>query len=334
MTDYSQIDYFANEDNFALKQSVVSVPVYTNTSDKSIVTIAIPTCQRARTLKDAIESALSQKEFDAFEVMVVDDNGGREDETERLMSSYRNHPKVSYYKNSKNLAMAGNFNRIFELAKTEYIVILHDDDILSPDYLRIIIPFVENHDADIVSVDSVLWDEANKPCPSFKNKEKASYVRMKPSYMFNLCRCLPTGLFIKKKVGLIDGGFDERFHPSVDYVFLAKAIFKYNAYKYQDGLMIYRWAENVSIKLEAQKLFIFVDHYFKLQFGKRLKYPKWFIRFVCRKDADIRYKRICEDFGEQQIILEGKRLKYPSILKRICYKIYDIIDSKRYRLGW
>lgn len=333
MTDFSKIDFFVNEDNFSKKKDVPSTPVFVNTCESSKVTIAIPTCKRIRTLKDTIESALSQKDFNSYEVLVVDDNSEREDETEQFMSSYKNHPKVSYYKNSKNLGQAGNCNRIFELSKTELIVILHDDDILSPYYLNTIIPFAIRHDADIVSVDSIFWDEARKTRPTFKNEGKASYIRIRPAYMFNLSRCLPTGMLIKKQVGFNEGGFDERFHLSLDYVFIEKAVFKYKVYKYKEGLLIYRWEINSSMKLDNQINFIYVDHYFKKQLGNNLRYPKWFVKFVCKKDAQIRYKRIYEDYGEQEIYLEGERLHKPSLANRILYKIYDITDYYRYRFG-
>lgn len=331
--DFSQIDFFSYEDNFSKKKDVISVPVFLHSCGKAVVTIAIPTCNRSRTLKDALESALEQNGFDDFCVTVVDDNGVRDDETEQLMAQYRTHPRVSYYKNSGNLAMAGNFNRIAELSETEYIVILHDDDILSPNFLRKIYPFAISHDADIVTVDSITWEEINEKRPFFEDKANASFVRMKPAYMFNLCRCLPTGMLIKRSVVYNEGGFDARLHPSIDYIFLVKSFFNYKAYRYKEKLLIYRWSENVSIKLESQKLFIYIDHYFKIQLGRKLNYPAWFIRFVCRKDAQIRYKRITEDFGFQEIKLAGKRLEYPSILNRIFYKMYDIIDYNRYRLG-
>lgn len=330
--DYSRIDYFKNEDNFIKKRGITSTRIYGSTISKPRITIAIPTCLRVRTLKDALESALRQNDFEDYEVMVVDDNSTPNDETEQFMSLYKENPKVAYYKNTKNLSMAGNFNRIMELTKTDYVVILHDDDIISPDYLRIIFPFAIKHDADIVTVDTITWNEIKAPLPIFKRNTPSSYIKMKPAYLFNLCRCLPTGMLIKKKMVINEGGFDERFHPSIDYVFLGKTFFKYKAYKYKEKLLIYRWAENVSMKLDSQIRFIFIDHYFKKQLGKKLGYPQWFINFVCKKDALIRYKRITEDYGEQVINLEGKRLSYPSFANRIIFKIYDLLDDYRYKL--
>ena len=332
-TKYAVFPFFEQVDNFSKKKDVDSVKIFENNNPNAIITIAIPTCNRARTLKDAVESALDQKEFEDYCVLVVDDNGIRDDETELFMAQYRSNPRVSYYKNTSNLAMAGNFNRIAELSETELIVILHDDDILSPYYLKKIYPFAVLHDADIITVDTITWEETNEPRPVFEDKTNVSYVRMKPSYMFNFCYCLPSGMLIRKNVILDEGGFDARLHPSIDYIFLTKAFFKYRAFRHKEKMLIYRWAENVSIKLESQKLFIYIDHYFRIQLGKKLNYPEWYIKFVCKKDAQIRYKRITEDYGPQEIYLEGKRLTYPSTPWRIAYKLYDIIEYYRYRLG-
>ena len=71
----------------------------------------------------------------------------------------------------------------------------------------------------------------------------------------------------------------------------------------------------------------------KKEFGEKLGYPKWFVDFVCKKDAEIRYKRITEDFGEQDICLEGKRLSYPTIFWRVLYRIYDLLDFFKFRNG-
>jgi len=41
---------------------------------------------------------------------------------------------VSYHRNEKNLGIGGNWNRCLELAKTEFVTLLHADDVLLPSY--------------------------------------------------------------------------------------------------------------------------------------------------------------------------------------------------------
>ena len=53
-------------------------------------------------MKEAVDSALNQIGFDEYDVIVVDNDPDRDDETEKLMLNYNN-PKLSYYKNMKNI---------------------------------------------------------------------------------------------------------------------------------------------------------------------------------------------------------------------------------------
>ena len=41
--------------------------------------------------------------------------------------------------------MFGNLNRVSELAETEYVVVLPDDDLLYPDYLSSVVSVLESH---------------------------------------------------------------------------------------------------------------------------------------------------------------------------------------------
>ena len=95
-------------------------------------TIAIPTFKRISTLSESIESALKQVGFDNYNIIVCDNNPERNDETELFMSKYAHESKLSYYKHTENLGMAGNWNKCALLSEAEHIILLHDDDILSP----------------------------------------------------------------------------------------------------------------------------------------------------------------------------------------------------------
>lgn len=116
--------------------------------------IAIPTYKRIDTLKQAIDSALSQDIDNAnasilsggqsqkpnlkksYEILVVEntDNYPKPSPTQELLESkYKN--KITYYRNEQNLGLLGNFNRAITLAKGKWVCVLHDDDVLLPHYL-------------------------------------------------------------------------------------------------------------------------------------------------------------------------------------------------------
>ena len=137
-------NFFEIVDNFAKIENIESICVFESNLDFiPKVTIAIPTFNRTDLLKEAIDSALNQINYSNYDVVVVDNNPQRGCETEKLMISYED-SRLSYYKNRENIQMTGNWNRLFTLAKGEYVVMLHDDDLLFPDFLKECISLIDN----------------------------------------------------------------------------------------------------------------------------------------------------------------------------------------------
>lgn len=99
-----------------------------------LISIAIPTYKRVSLLKEAIESALSQRRCSPYEVIVLDN-----DQSDRILEvvSLFDPSRIGVYQNSTNLGMWGNMNRALDLAKGEWILMLHDDDLLLPDALQV-----------------------------------------------------------------------------------------------------------------------------------------------------------------------------------------------------
>lgn len=132
------IDIFKIVDNITPLRDIESIRVFKNKLDHTpFFTIAIPTYKRAGLLKEAIDSALNQEGFEDFNVIVCDNNPERNDETEMLMKLYKDNPKVTYYKHTQNVGMAGNWNKCALLSDSDKIVLLHDDDIIYPNALKI-----------------------------------------------------------------------------------------------------------------------------------------------------------------------------------------------------
>ena len=99
-----------------------------------LISIAIPTYKRFFFLQEAIESALSQEECSHYEVIILDN-----DQSDRILEVVGSFDpsKIAVYQNSTNLGMWGNMNRALDLAKGEWILMLHDDDLLLPNALQV-----------------------------------------------------------------------------------------------------------------------------------------------------------------------------------------------------
>lgn len=110
-----------------------------------LVTILLPTYKRCDLLKEALDSAINQIGFDDYQVIVVDNEGADIDtftETARFMSTIDD-DRVIYYRHKKSVIY--KMDNAAKLAKSKWIVFLHDDDILSPHHLKTLTTIAERN---------------------------------------------------------------------------------------------------------------------------------------------------------------------------------------------
>jgi glycosyltransferase involved in cell wall biosynthesis len=107
-------------------------PLRGTVSRMSLVSVVIPTYNRASVLGRAIDSALAQSHGD-LEVVVVDD--GSTDGTDAVVESYDD-DRVVYVENEDNSGANAARNRGIERASGEFISFLDSDDELAPAHLE------------------------------------------------------------------------------------------------------------------------------------------------------------------------------------------------------
>jgi glycosyltransferase involved in cell wall biosynthesis len=101
-------------------------------SRRPLVTIGIPTYNRAAaTLPVALRSALDQT-YRNIEI-VVSDNAST-DATEALVRGYAD-SRIRYVRHPQNIGANNNFNFCVEQARGAYFLLLHDDDLIDPDFV-------------------------------------------------------------------------------------------------------------------------------------------------------------------------------------------------------
>src|ERR1044072_3039777 len=140
-----------------------------NTMDGTRITVGIPTFNRADLLSQAIASVLEQT-YPNFR-LIVSDNAST-DETQALVASVSD-PRLQYVRAETNIGMIGNFNRVIELAETEFLMLLPDDDRLYPDYLGAVVDVLERNPR--VGLVHTAFDEID--IESRVHKHGASYVK-------------------------------------------------------------------------------------------------------------------------------------------------------------
>src|SRR5436309_10768157 len=88
-------------------------------SEAPLVSIGVPTYERAATLERAVQSALAQT-HDRLEVVISDNGSG--DRTEELCRELAaRDPRVRYLRHERNLGSTANFNHLFEVCSGEYV---------------------------------------------------------------------------------------------------------------------------------------------------------------------------------------------------------------------
>jgi len=92
-----------------------------------LVTVAIPTRNRARMLRDALESLATQT-FPDFEVVVCDN--ASDDETPDVVRSFDRRFRLD--RSPADIGFAANHLRALDAGSGPYLTILQDDDVLAP----------------------------------------------------------------------------------------------------------------------------------------------------------------------------------------------------------
>jgi len=103
-----------------------------NSSLAPKVSVCIPVYNGSAYIAESINSVLAQT-YEDFHLIVCDNCST--DNTEEIVRSFRD-PRLTYVRNAKNLGLVGNSNRCLDLAKGEYVCILHHDDVMLPENLE------------------------------------------------------------------------------------------------------------------------------------------------------------------------------------------------------
>jgi glycosyltransferase involved in cell wall biosynthesis len=109
---------------------------------KPILTIFIPTYNRALQLENTIYSIISQDGFENCE-LVISDNGSTDDTSNIANRFTAQYDAIRYFSNDVNIGFDENCLKAFEYAKGNYIEFLSDKSLLLPGALLRILDVIE-----------------------------------------------------------------------------------------------------------------------------------------------------------------------------------------------
>lgn len=102
-----------------------------NSNINNRITVAISTCNRAKYLKQTLES-LRDQTVSPFEILIQNDGGN--DETPDIVNRFNMNIRLFYWENH---GLAASRNHLLSLASGDWILFLDDDDILIPQALEV-----------------------------------------------------------------------------------------------------------------------------------------------------------------------------------------------------
>ncbi|PZO39234.1 MAG: hypothetical protein DCF19_14810 [Pseudanabaena frigida] len=99
------------------------------------ISVGIPTYKRSKLFREALYSVIEQT-LQPVEIIIGDDSP--DDITENLVLDIKKECKIPifYFRHSPSLGQSENVNFLYETAKGDKIVLLHDDDLLLPNALE------------------------------------------------------------------------------------------------------------------------------------------------------------------------------------------------------
>jgi glycosyltransferase involved in cell wall biosynthesis len=174
-----------------------------------VVSVIIPTHNRAAMIKEAVASVLTQS-FTNFELIVVDD--GSTDQTARELAVYGDRVRV-LPQPRRGVAAARNSG--VRIAHGEYLAFLDSDDFWLPDKLRIQTLFMrQNSDTQICQTGEVWIRGGIRVNPKARHAKPCGDI-FRPS--LELCLVSPSAVMMTRKLFERLGGFDESLPLCEDY---------------------------------------------------------------------------------------------------------------------
>ena len=352
--DIGNFDFFGEKEiDFYNKFSVESILVQgKHRTPAPMVTILLTTYKRPDLLKQALESALNQVDFNDYQIIVADNEGvdiNIETETSKLISSYQDE-KILYYRHVKTIDFKMDY--AVRLAESKWICFLHDDDILASNHLCVMSRIVQEHKKIkfLSSSFKTFYDEiSTEAFQAMTVPHKITYQIRKYPKPYTCLGYYPgwLGAFINREAYISTGGIPTLSTGIGDYCMVGKFMYRHGIYEMRADVPLYlrrAWSGQATATDTWTRLYA-VEYNYHIYVTK--KYHKFFRDFWNRLSA-YRIIEKCEAFYknryqsyvnmdefvlasgmEQDILEKGKRYSqdmvwqmiYEGIVEELCFPI-------------
>ena len=302
----------------------------------SPIEIIIPTYKRPLLLLEAINSAINQDVKINYLITIIDNDP--DSLNEKILKNSKFKDKIRYIRNKENLGLFGNWNRAIQICNASYFALLHDDDLLSSNYLSKMIKAIKlfpdgavfsNLPHEIIDGKVVRRNNIGNMI-RHNTIEKIAWESYIMGNQTNACAML-----INKSSAIKLKGWSSSEFPSGDYLFNARAAFNFSVYKVHLPLSLYRWYQNESLSESTNQLFYFVDinfvylslqkHYQEVNIHRFFAYYSVYLKIKMLKVEY--FKKLSSSIVENGMI--SKFLKTDSLrnlIMKFSYRIYVLFQ--------
>ncbi len=184
-----------------------------------LISVVIPTYNRAGFVAEAVESVLGQTLAD-IECIVVDD--GSTDSTQELLSAFGDERLTVVRQDNRGVSAARN--RGIALSGAAHVALLDSDDYWLPEKLERQLDLMRREGLDISQTDEIWIRNGRRVNPKFKHA--------KPDGMFferslEMCLISPSCVMFSRDFWQDMGPFDEDFPACEDYDLWLRTCLKY-----------------------------------------------------------------------------------------------------------
>lgn len=146
-----------------------------------LVSIGLPVYNGERFLASTLDSILTQT-FGEFE-LIISDNASTDD-TERICSEYAAQDRrIRYFRNEKNLGVAKNFNRVFELSSGKYFRWNSADDLCASNLVEKCKAILDkHHEVVLCHPKTMIIDENGKAIDRHNDRLDLRFPKVRDRY--------------------------------------------------------------------------------------------------------------------------------------------------------
>jgi glycosyltransferase involved in cell wall biosynthesis len=177
--------------------------------NENLVSVILPSFNRAWALKDAVDSVLSQ-DYPHIELIVIDD--GSTDHTQELLEEYKNELIVLTQENS---GVSAARNAGIKNSRGAFVALLDSDDTWDKRKISCQVAFFKRHPEALICQTEEIWIRNGKRVnPKVKHKKPSGMI-FEPS--LNLCLVSPSAVMMRRQLFELKGYFNEEFIVCEDY---------------------------------------------------------------------------------------------------------------------